>query len=293
MLKMDFDGNIRMYSLKEDGETWVVSWQAFHQPCMVHGCCGPNSICIYIPKFGRKCSCIPGYKMKYHTDWSLGCEPEFHLSCNQTKVGFLKLRHVDFYGYDYSLFTNITLEGCKKICSQLCDCKDFLFRFSKESDGTYCYPKTQLMNGHRPPGFNTDFYEKCPRLLSPFTLTLFKIPSYNVPTKTHDNSSPKAGYLLATTGFRKFTYAELKKATNSFSEENGRGGGGIVYKVILSDGRVAAIKRLIDANQGEAEFLAEVNTIGKLNHMNLIDMWGYCAEGKRRFWSSSTWNMDP
>ncbi|XWS21248.1 hypothetical protein CRYUN_Cryun30bG0039200 [Craigia yunnanensis] len=29
MLKMDFDGNIRLYSLKEDEETWVVSWQAF------------------------------------------------------------------------------------------------------------------------------------------------------------------------------------------------------------------------------------------------------------------------
>ena len=40
MLKMDFDGNIRLYSLKEDGETWVVSWQAFLQPCVVHGCCG-------------------------------------------------------------------------------------------------------------------------------------------------------------------------------------------------------------------------------------------------------------
>ncbi|XWS24177.1 hypothetical protein CRYUN_Cryun28dG0078400 [Craigia yunnanensis] len=100
--------------------------------------------------------------------------------------------------------------------------------------------------------------------------------------RTHNNSSPKAGYLLTTTGFRKFTYTEMKKATNSFSDEIGRGGGCIVYKATLSDGRVAAIKRLVDSNQGEAEFLSEVNTIGKLNHMNLIEMWGYCAEGKHR-----------
>ncbi|OWM80680.1 hypothetical protein CDL15_Pgr006710 [Punica granatum] len=33
---------------------------------------------------------------------------------------------------------------------------------------------------------------------------------------------------------------------------------------------------------GEEEFLAEVSTIGKLNHMNLIELWGYCAEGKHR-----------
>nr|AFK38299.1 unknown [Lotus japonicus] len=32
----------------------------------------------------------------------------------------------------------------------------------------------------------------------------------------------------------------------------------------------------------ESEFHAEVNFIGRLNHMNLIGMWGYCAEGKHR-----------
>ncbi|KAK6245960.1 hypothetical protein QUC31_000738 [Theobroma cacao] len=170
MLKMDFDGNIRLYSLNQDGETWVVSWQAFPQPCMVHGCCGPNSICIYIPNFGRKCSCLPGYKMTNRTDWSLGCKPVYHLSCNQTEIGFLKLRHVEFYGYDYNMYPNVTLEDCKKICSQLCDCKGFQFRFIKahQPDGTYCYPKTQLLNGHRPPNFNADFYVKVPKATVPF-----------------------------------------------------------------------------------------------------------------------------
>ncbi|KAK2632776.1 hypothetical protein EUGRSUZ_L01091 [Eucalyptus grandis] len=33
---------------------------------------------------------------------------------------------------------------------------------------------------------------------------------------------------------------------------------------------------------GEADFLAEASTIGRVNHMNLIGMLGYCAEGKRR-----------
>ncbi|KAF7852331.1 hypothetical protein BT93_L0889 [Corymbia citriodora subsp. variegata] len=90
------------------------------------------------------------------------------------------------------------------------------------------------------------------------------------------------GYHAGPTGFRWFTYDELKKATRNFSEEIGRGSGGIVYKAVLSDCRVAAVKRLNEANQGENEFLAEVSTIGNLNHMNLIDMWGYCAEGKHR-----------
>ncbi|KAJ6884368.1 hypothetical protein NC652_031388 [Populus alba x Populus x berolinensis] len=90
------------------------------------------------------------------------------------------------------------------------------------------------------------------------------------------------GYFCVESCFRKFTFSEIKRATKGFTEEIGRGGGGIVYKGILSDDRVAAIKLLHEACQGEDEFRAEVSTFGKLNHMNLIEMWGYCAEGKHR-----------
>lgn len=97
-------------------------------------------------------------------------------------------------------------------------------------------------------------------------------------------SAKSQGYLQAATGFERFSYRDLRKASENFTMEVGRGGGAVVYKGVLSDNRVAAIKRLkeADSNQGEAEFLAEISTLGKLNHMNLIDIWGYCAEGKHR-----------
>ncbi|XP_022752471.1 putative receptor protein kinase ZmPK1 [Durio zibethinus] len=326
-LKLDSDGNIRLYSLSEGGEKWVVSWQAFPQPCLVHGSCGPNSICIFIPNYGRKCSCIPGHKMKKHTDWSLGCKPEFDLSCNESEAGFLKLRHSEFYGYDYGLFPNYTIEQCKNLCLQVCNCKGFQFIAIEtiQPYTTYCYPKTQLWNGHREPSYTADFYLKLPKAnlsaykpvkdyklecsprVEQLDRTYSKSPERS-PLKfvlwsasviggieffiiflvwyflirTHQDSCPRGGYHLAAASFRKFVYAELEKATNGFRKEIGRGSGGIVYKGKLSDDRIAAIKRLIDANHGEAEFLAEVNTIGKLNHMNLIDLWGYCVEGKHK-----------
>ncbi|KAK9080160.1 hypothetical protein SSX86_001835 [Deinandra increscens subsp. villosa] len=89
-------------------------------------------------------------------------------------------------------------------------------------------------------------------------------------------------YLAIATGFKRFTYDEIVKASRSFKEEIGRGGGGIVYKGVLPDDRVVAIKRLHDAFQGEAEFLAEMSTIGRINHRNLIETYGYCVEGKHR-----------
>ncbi|PWA71184.1 S-locus glycoprotein domain-containing protein [Artemisia annua] len=89
-------------------------------------------------------------------------------------------------------------------------------------------------------------------------------------------------YLAVATGFRSFTYDEIMKASHKFRDEIGRGSGGIVYKGILPDNRVVAIKRLHEAFHGEAEFLAEMSTIGRINHKNLIETYGYCAEGKHR-----------
>jgi tRNA A-37 threonylcarbamoyl transferase component Bud32 len=100
-------------------------------------------------------------------------------------------------------------------------------------------------------------------------------------TKHPDPDLASQGYVL-TTRFKRFTFDELRKATRGFKEVIGRGASGTVYKGVLLDKRVAAIKRLNEADQGEAEFLAEVNTIGMLNHMYLIEMWGYCVEGKHK-----------
>ena len=36
-LTLDYDGNIRLYSWEEEGQTWVVSWQAIQRPCIIHG----------------------------------------------------------------------------------------------------------------------------------------------------------------------------------------------------------------------------------------------------------------
>lgn len=94
-------------------------------------------------------------------------------------------------------------------------------------------------------------------------------------------ASIENGYkMVASTQFRRFTYAELKKATENFKVELGRGGSGAVYKGVLADGRAVAVKKL--ANEFQEEFWAETTTIGRINHMNLVRMWGFCSEGRRQ-----------
>ncbi|XP_019099205.1 PREDICTED: proline-rich receptor-like protein kinase PERK10 isoform X1 [Camelina sativa] len=82
-----------------------------------------------------------------------------------------------------------------------------------------------------------------------------------------------------------FSYEELVIATNGFSDENllGEGGFGRVYKGVLPDERVVAVKQLkIGGGQGDREFKAEVETISRVHHRNLLSMVGYCISESRR-----------
>lgn len=84
---------------------------------------------------------------------------------------------------------------------------------------------------------------------------------------------------------RKLTFAHLLEATKGFSAESliGSGGFGEVYKAQLRDGCVVAIKKLIHVTgQGDREFMAEMETIGKIKHRNLVPLLGYCKIGEER-----------
>ncbi|KAG5546786.1 hypothetical protein RHGRI_018831 [Rhododendron griersonianum] len=84
---------------------------------------------------------------------------------------------------------------------------------------------------------------------------------------------------------RKLTFAHLLEATNGFSNDSliGSGGFGVVYRAQLGDGCVVAIKKLIHAtDQGDREFMAEMETIGKIKHRNLVPLLGYCKIGEER-----------
>ncbi|XP_047338157.1 cysteine-rich receptor-like protein kinase 15 [Impatiens glandulifera] len=70
-------------------------------------------------------------------------------------------------------------------------------------------------------------------------------------------------------------------ATENFSEENklGEGGFGPVYKGKLSNGKEIAVKRLSKSSgQGLEEFKNEISLIARLQHRNLVRLWGCCLE---------------
>ncbi|KAI3834994.1 hypothetical protein MKX03_007287 [Papaver bracteatum] len=85
---------------------------------------------------------------------------------------------------------------------------------------------------------------------------------------------------------RKFSWRELKIATDNFSENNviGQGGFGKVYKGVLMDNRKVAVKRLSDYHNpgGEAAFHREVELISVAVHRNLLQLIGFCTTSSER-----------
>ncbi|CAL9242875.1 unnamed protein product [Arabidopsis halleri] len=82
-------------------------------------------------------------------------------------------------------------------------------------------------------------------------------------------------------GAKAFTFDELKKCTDNFSEANDVGGGGYgkVYRGILPNGQLIAIKRAQQGSlQGGLEFKTEIELLSRVHHKNVVRLLGFCFD---------------
>jgi hypothetical protein len=83
----------------------------------------------------------------------------------------------------------------------------------------------------------------------------------------------------ASFGPHRFSYKDLFHATDGFSDKRllGIGGFGRVYRGALASKTEVAVKKVAHGSrQGMREFVAEVVSIGRLRHRNLVQLLGYC-----------------
>ncbi|KAL8537951.1 hypothetical protein ACS0TY_000045 [Phlomoides rotata] len=80
----------------------------------------------------------------------------------------------------------------------------------------------------------------------------------------------------------RYSYSNIKKMTRDFREELGQGGYGKVYKGKLRSGRDVAVKLLGKTGANGKDFMNEIATIGRIHHVNVINLVGYCAERSKR-----------
>ncbi|XWS21110.1 hypothetical protein CRYUN_Cryun30bG0027300 [Craigia yunnanensis] len=84
---------------------------------------------------------------------------------------------------------------------------------------------------------------------------------------------------------RRFSYEELEEATDGFSELNflEEGGFGVVYRGILRDGQLVAVKLLKFVGcQADIDFCREVQVLSCAQHTNVVLLIGFCIDGNKR-----------
>ncbi|KAF7078640.1 hypothetical protein CFC21_083041 [Triticum aestivum] len=95
-----------------------------------------------------------------------------------------------------------------------------------------------------------------------------------------DSMANEAGSSLAV-----YSYGDLRAATKNFSDRLGGGGFGSVYRGVLKSGDTiteVAVKKLEGLRQGDKQFRTEVNTLGRIQHVNLVRLLGFCSSADEK-----------
>lgn len=100
------------------------------------------------------------------------------------------------------------------------------------------------------------------------------------------HSFASSGTASSQVGTGNFTFEEIYKATAKFSADNkiGEGAFGTVYRGKLNDGTLVAVKRARKdiQNKNLAEFRNEINTLSKIEHLNLVRWYGYLEQADEK-----------
>ncbi|KAG5253310.1 rust resistance kinase [Salix suchowensis] len=79
----------------------------------------------------------------------------------------------------------------------------------------------------------------------------------------------------------RYSYSEIKKITNRFSDKLGKGGYGLVYKGKLRSGHFVAVKLLRQEKTKGQDFINEVATTGRIHHCNVVQLIGFTAKSSK------------
>ncbi|KAL7589232.1 G-type lectin S-receptor-like serine/threonine-protein kinase SD2-5 [Lactuca sativa] len=273
--------------------------------------CGRNGIC----SSEQQCSCpkssSPGtdyFRAVNYRQPNMGCSQVTPITCNATKDQyFIEVRNVK-----YSIFTSdmkdVDIATCKHECLNRCSCKAAVFKYGSNSSGD-CYLPSELytitsleLDDEAPPQNMLVFIKvqnvgsthsskkknnvatvvgstigSLLLLIVVVCLTKFVVKKRNM------NSESEEAYPDQVLGISiRFTYDDLVTATDNFSRKLGQGGFGSVFEGTLTDGSKVAVKYLQGTRHVEESFLAEVESVGSIHHVNLVQLRGFCVHRSER-----------
>ncbi|XP_020263390.1 G-type lectin S-receptor-like serine/threonine-protein kinase At1g34300 [Asparagus officinalis] len=316
-LRLDSDGNLRAYSVPIGSASPNGRWAAVDDQCQVFGWCGNMGICSYNDT-SPICGC-PSQNFEFvdPNDSTQGCKRKTEIQNCPSSQQMLELDHTQFLTYPPEVSTEQFFVGITA-CRQNCLSGGSCVASTALADGSgLCYLKvSNFVSGYQSSALPSTSYVKvcAPGAPNPPPSELGQSQSRSSKLKAWVVVVVVAGTILALIALEyglwfcfcqnsprfgpssaeyalleyasgapvQFSYKEMQRSTKGFKEKLGAGGFGAVYKGVLANRTVVAVKQLEGIEQGEKQFRMEVATISSTHHLNLVRLIGFCSEGRHR-----------
>ncbi|KAG2309466.1 hypothetical protein Bca4012_081518 [Brassica carinata] len=311
-LRLDTDGNLRMYSFHEGSRTWRPVWQAVENQCRVFATCG-SQVCSFNGSASPQCSC------PYNTFASasntkclapyqkLGCKSGFSM------VTFKNMELYGIYPANDSVISPVSSQRCKKMCLDDSSCTAVTY---KNDGNPQCLVKlTRYVSGYSDPSLSSVSYVKTcsdpmavdpskgdvvvnvtkksrsvclPCLVGATSTTFVLFLALQVAVLVYIYRRKKKEAVKRAERFSKgtnpkgvivFSVDEIKEMTNDFEDNIGPQ----MFKGVMSENELVAVKEMEARSTEERKFRSSAAKIGTMHHKNLAKLEGYCCERGRRF----------
>ncbi|BAF16664.1 G-type lectin S-receptor-like serine/threonine-protein kinase At2g19130 [Oryza sativa Japonica Group] len=298
---LDISGQLIINVWSQDTRSWQQVYTQPVSPCTAYATCGPFTICKGLAN--PVCSCMESFSQKSPQDWEVGnrtagCFRNTPLDCGNTTSStdvFQAIARVQLPSNTPQSVDNATTQSkCAQSCLSYCSCNAYSYENNRCSIW-----HGDLLSVNSNDGIDNSSED----------VLYLRLSTKDVPSSRKNNRKTIVGVIAAACivcflvmlmlillilkkkllhasqlggGIVAFRYSDLRHATKNFSEKLGGGGFGSVFKGVLSDSTIIAVKKLDGARQGEKQFRAEVSSIGLIQHINLVKLIGFCCKGDKR-----------
>ncbi|OMO71549.1 S-locus glycoprotein [Corchorus olitorius] len=307
-LRLDVDGNLRLYSWKEDSQTWKSVWKAVEDQCKVFATCHQRGVCVYNASGSPVCTC-PFHQTAQSNSNCL-------VSSNHDCKSMVEHNNMFLYGvYPVNDSISLTsLDQCKKMC--LTDSSCTAITFTKDGSAKCSMMRTQYVTGYSDPSLSsTSFVKSCsdPVAVNPIIVPSKSPPQANTESykicvpclvgaasatfvvfvliqlgigfyvyKRRRNSYRRLASLAYSTPGSKYlimlSFTEIKDLTGNFNLQIGPK----MFKGALANNQPVVVKEL-EATIEARKLRAAVSKIGCIYHKGLVKLEGYCCELDHRY----------
>ncbi|KAG2302434.1 hypothetical protein Bca52824_031085 [Brassica carinata] len=294
LAKMDPSG--KLIVTRFSGKNMVTEFTGPMDSCQVPLVCGKLRVChLDNDSENKSCSCVDAMRLDAGKNTCVPVSQSLSLpvSCGGSNVTYLELgRGLSYFSTRFTdpVEHGIELSTCHDLCSKNCSCLGVFYENTSRS----CYLVKDSF------GSLSNWFPLIALVLLPCSgfflvvalgflwwrrcavMRYSSIREKQATTRLGSFGSGDLGSFHIPGLPKKFEFEELEQATENFKMQIGSGGFGAVYKGILQDETLIAVKKITNHGlHGRQEFCTEIAVIGNIRHANLVKLRGFCARGRQ------------